>query len=71
MPFSSSGGLAVGVPGEFQGYYELHQRAGRLPWRELIEPSIVLARDGFPIGGALAGAMTRYEHIILANKNLR
>ncbi|XP_072022773.1 glutathione hydrolase 1 proenzyme-like [Amphiura filiformis] len=65
------GGLAVGVPGEFHGYYELHQRAGRLPWKDLITPSIELARDGFPIGGSLAGAINRYDDLILADKSLR
>ena len=43
------GGLAIAVPGEVRGMYEASQKYGRLPWRELVEPSIRLARDGLYI----------------------
>lgn len=45
------GGSAVAVPGQMRGLGELHSRYGRLPWADLLNPSIQLARDGFPIGG--------------------
>lgn len=38
------GGLAVGVPGELRGLQKAHDLWGRLPWSELVEPSIVIAR---------------------------
>ena len=41
------GGLASGVPGTVRGLAEMHQRFGSLPWSELIQPAIDLARDGF------------------------
>lgn len=40
---------AFAVPGELRGYGELHSRYGRLPWRRLVQPSIELARHGYPI----------------------
>ncbi|XP_072048924.1 glutathione hydrolase 1 proenzyme-like [Amphiura filiformis] len=64
------GGLSVAVPGELQGFYQLHQRAGRLPWKDLFTPSIQLAREGFPIGGGLYIAMDQNKDIILNDESL-
>ncbi|XP_034485892.1 glutathione hydrolase 1 proenzyme-like [Drosophila innubila] len=36
-----------GVPGEVMGYHIAHQRFGRLPWRELVEPSLRVCQTGF------------------------
>lgn len=41
--------LSVGVPGTVAGLYLAHQRLGHLPWPELVQPAIDLARDGFPL----------------------
>lgn len=42
------GGLAVGIPGEIAGLWAMHQRYGKLPWHELVMPSVALASEGFP-----------------------
>jgi gamma-glutamyltranspeptidase/glutathione hydrolase len=47
------GGQAAGVPGTVAGFWAAHQRFGSLPWRDLIEPAIVLAREGFVPAPAL------------------
>ncbi|MDG2370154.1 MAG: gamma-glutamyltransferase [Flavobacteriales bacterium] len=46
---SLDGSLAVGVPGTVDGMCKAHQKFGSLSWGELIQPSIELAQNGFPL----------------------
>lgn len=48
---------AVAVPGTVRGLALAHQRFGSLPWRQLIQPAIELARDGFAIDRNLTNSM--------------
>jgi gamma-glutamyltranspeptidase/glutathione hydrolase len=41
--------LAVTVPGAVDGWSKLHQRFGKLPWRDLFQPAIYYAENGFPV----------------------
>jgi gamma-glutamyltranspeptidase/glutathione hydrolase len=51
--------LAVGVPGTVAGFALAHARYGSKPWRELVEPAVQLARDGFPVMPGLARSLAR------------
>lgn len=43
------GGLASGVPGQVRGLAKIHSNYGKLPWKQVLQPSIDLARNGFPV----------------------
>ena len=48
MPGKSTlGGLAVGVPGTVAGLAAIHKKFGTLPWEDLVQPAIDLARKGY------------------------
>ncbi|HEX6225888.1 MAG TPA: gamma-glutamyltransferase family protein, partial [Chryseolinea sp.] len=44
---SARGHLACGVPGTVAGLVESHAKYGNLPWKELVQPAIDLAIQGF------------------------
>ncbi len=48
------GPLPVSVPGAVDGWFELHERYGRLGMDELLAPSIDYARNGFPVSEVIA-----------------
>ena len=46
---STLGGMAVGVPGTVAGLEAVHEKFGSLPWEDLVQPAIDLARKGYPV----------------------
>jgi gamma-glutamyltranspeptidase/glutathione hydrolase len=48
------GPLPVSVPGAVDGWFELHQRYGKLPMSEVLAPAIRYAREGFPLSEVIA-----------------
>lgn len=43
---------AITVPGGVAAWGEVHQRFGRLPWADLLQPAIALAEQGYPISAS-------------------
>ncbi|HUG15927.1 MAG TPA: gamma-glutamyltransferase [Thermomicrobiales bacterium] len=58
---NSTGWLAPGVPGMPALMGEAHQRHGRLPWSDLLQPAIRLAEDGFEVNHYVA-MTTAWQH---------
>jgi gamma-glutamyltranspeptidase/glutathione hydrolase len=61
MPFGQAvnSGLSVGAPGTLAMLELAHRRHGRLPWKELFEPAIRLASDGFLVSPRLSSLLSR------------
>ncbi len=48
------GPLPVSVPGAVDGWFELHDRYGRLSMTEILAPAIAYAKEGFPVSEVIA-----------------
>ena len=53
----SLGAIAVSTPGACDAWWTLHQRYGRLKWKELFEPVIHMAEVGMPVPDVIAHYM--------------
>ncbi|WP_271784398.1 gamma-glutamyltransferase [Aquimarina algiphila] len=53
------GPLPVSVPGCVDGWYELHNKFGKLSMQEILNPTINYAREGFPVTELIAYYMHR------------
>ncbi|WP_137177847.1 gamma-glutamyltransferase [Roseomonas sp. AR75] len=51
------GGRSVGVPGLLRMFEHAHRRHGRLPWAQLLAPTIAAAEQGFPVPDRMADAV--------------
>ena len=40
---------SVTVPGAVDGWYKMHQRFGKLPWKDLFDDAIMYAEQGYPV----------------------
>ncbi|MGI2853905.1 gamma-glutamyltransferase [Shewanella algae] len=53
------GPLPVSVPGAVDGWYELHDKFGKLPMKDNLAPAIHYAREGFPVSELIAFYLAR------------
>src|SRR3954462_3774521 len=51
---TNTGYLAPGVPGTVRGLELAHKRFGKLPWKDVVMPAVVLAEEGFLLPAGLA-----------------
>ncbi|PSB61951.1 gamma-glutamyltranspeptidase [Chroococcidiopsis cubana SAG 39.79] len=57
------GGKSVGVPGVVRMLEMVHKAHGKLPWRELFQPAIQLAQQGFPISPLLYDRLSKEKYL--------
>lgn len=67
----STGGLAIGVPGEIKGLYEAWKVGGTLPSKDLFQPTIKRLREEFKVGETLAFAIEQQTTVLMRHDNLR
>ncbi len=48
---------AVGVPGTVRGLELAHKQFGKLPWKDVVMPSVILAEDGFILSTPMATSL--------------
>lgn len=55
---------SVSVPGCVDAWFSMHERYGKVPIGELLQPAIALAREGFPLSHKMADAIEKsYQHL--------
>lgn len=54
---------AASVPGIVRGWERLHEKHGRMPWKDLFADAIDLAENGHPLSRVLAGALRLFDHV--------
>ncbi len=50
----TEGALAVSVPGAVDGWFEMHEKFGKLDMTDILKPAIDYGRDGFPVTDVIA-----------------
>ncbi len=65
VPFfqAAVGGLAVGVPGLLRMLELVYEDHGHLPWKDLFQPAIKMADEGFLVSPRLNHLITRDQHL--------
>ncbi|SCU83783.1 LAME_0C06634g1_1 [Lachancea meyersii CBS 8951] len=68
---SQVGGLAVGVPGELKGLYELYEKrgSGHVKWKDLLEPVVELGIKGWPVNELTEAVLKMYEPYFLEHSD--
>src|ERR1044072_1032757 len=68
---SQDGSLAFAVPGLVRGLWDIHQRFGKLPWKDCIEPAVKIAREGFPLYPQLQEALVDRKDVLWEDPEMR
>jgi gamma-glutamyltranspeptidase/glutathione hydrolase len=65
------GPLPVSAPGTVDGWFELHERFGKIPMKELLQPAIGYAREGFPVTEIIAAGWAANAKLLSQYPNFK
>ena len=71
MHVPSDGPLTGSVPGCVDGWYEMHDMFGRLPMKDILQPAINYARDGFPVTEVIAYYLDKGTELLKEYPNIK
>ena len=63
-------GKLTGVPGEVAGLFELHRRHGKRAWKDVVEPAVRVAKNGYPVNPHLASTLASAEKDLRVDSGL-
>jgi gamma-glutamyltranspeptidase/glutathione hydrolase len=67
----SYGPLPVSVPGCVDGWFEMNEMFGRLSMKDILQPAINYARDGFPVTEVIAYALAKNTELLKEYPNIK
>ncbi len=67
----SYGPLPVSVPGCVDGWFEMHEMFGRLSIKDILQPAIKYAREGFPVTEVIAYSLARNTESLKDYPNIK
>jgi len=67
----SYGPLSVSVPGCVDGWFEMHNMFGRLSMRDILQPAITYATEGFPVSEVIAYYLDRNTKALQDYPNIK
>ena len=67
----SYGALPVSVPGCVDGWYEMHGMFGKLPMKDILQPAIAYAYEGFPVSEVIAWSLERNTKLLQEYPNIK
>ena len=67
----SYGPLPVSVPGCVDGWFEMHDMLGKLPMKDILQPAINYARDGFPVTEVIAYYLQKGTELLIEYPNIK
>uniref|UniRef100_A0A914P8M4 Uncharacterized protein n=2 Tax=Panagrolaimus TaxID=55784 RepID=A0A914P8M4_9BILA len=70
---SKYGWRAIATPGEIAGYWKAFSKygSGKISWKDIVMPSVELARNGLPISEYLGNVLKVKEHQFLVTPSMK